>query len=1038
MRALIENTSQEAGRRLRLNVFANSEIFRRHYVTVTNELHILGGTAFALMNEPDVQQRLETILLHNTDFSRLTLVDAQGHFIASANTTHFGTTEPKKMDREFFTRALNARDGALIIHERYPTTRAFPDGSLRTPELDIYLPIVGPTSRTVGVLLGTMHTEILAERMKLYAPLTGIDGVFVIDNHDRILLTLGKRFKPGDSLPDNMSTMFRTAAEDPKRRAATLLKFDGQLYFADVGSLGAWDESQVSHWRFVMYSPYSLMLQGIPASFSKALVPLLVIFLFAVALAVWMARSISRPIVTLTGAAETIARGDYSARAEATGSSEAKQLSMAFNTMAQSIEKEKQSLEQEIAERKSAQARLGELQRRDEVILNGAADGLLGVTGDGLIAFANPAGAAMIGVKVDELVGSRVCSLFGCVADDNHGQCQEIAKRFTETTATPQRTDLVDRHGCSLPVEYIVSSLNNDDTLAQGAVVVLRDINLRLAHERVLQEAKQAAESANHAKSEFLANMSHEIRTPMNGVIGMTELLLDTSLTPLQRDYAQTARDSAVALLTVINDILDFSKVEAGKLELEMLDIDIRDSIEDVARLLAVPAHAKGLEVVALLDPALPDLIRGDAGRLRQVLLNLSGNAVKFTETGEVVIESKVVEKDSHSVLVRFEIRDTGIGIPPERIGALFQAFTQVDASTTRRFGGTGLGLSIVKRLVDLMGGEVGVSSELEKGSTFWFTARFEIAKEATAPPPVPRQLKGRRVLIVDDNMTNRRVMEGQLERIGVDTKCVATAHDALIALRLAAERREPFDVALLDHQMPGCDGTELGKTILADKTLRDTRLVLLTSSGQRGDGRIFADLGFAGYLLKPIGTRDLIDCVMMVLGAEAEAWRTKTQPLITRHALRSLRGRDKLRILLAEDNVVNQKVACRIVEKLGYPVDVAPNGKAALEAWQTGRYALILMDCQMPVMDGYETTREIRAREQHLPGTPHIPIVALTAHAMKGADAGCVAAGMDDYCSKPISREQLDECLTRWLTSVDANVTDNQTESKSEVRASG
>jgi PAS domain S-box-containing protein len=669
----------------------------------------------------------------------------------------------------------------------------------------------------------------------------------------------------------------------------------------------------------------------------------------------------------------------------------------------------KRESEQKIAEEQlqAADARLKRATR-------GANDGLWELDVPSREMWVSEYFAEMFGYDQQEFLGKRQ-KFFEILHDDDAARLREAIERTI-------------RDGALMDVEVRANPRTGEarwyrvrgalERNADGVPLTVsgsqRDITQRQQYALALLEATETAAAANKAKSQFLANMSHEIRTPMNGVIGMIELLLETPLNPMQLDYAQTVRDSAAALLTVINDILDFSKVEAGKLDLEVLDMDMRDTVEDVARLLAIQAHAKGLEVIALIDPSLPDLVRGDAGRLRQVLLNLGGNAVKFTQKGEVSIECKVAQKDDRGVIVRCEIRDTGMGIPANRVDALFKAFTQVDASTTRRFGGTGLGLSIVKRLVELMGGEVGVSSEEGVGSTFWFTARLSVAHEAVkVRPGPPAELRGQRIVIVDDNTTNRKVLMGQLSLCGMEAVCASSAEEALSVMRQAAETGRPFEVALLDHQMPGCDGATLGKTILGEHALRGARLILLTSSGQRGDGRMFSELGFAGYLLKPVTHRDLTDCLMMVLGTQAEGWRTATQPIVTRHALRSQRQREAHHILLAEDNLVNQKVACRILEKLGYRVDVAADGQAAFEAWQSGRYDVILMDCQMPVMDGYETTRKIR--EHEAPDT-HVPIIALTAHAMKGADNECRAAGMDDYLSKPIDKGQLQNTLNRWL----------------------
>jgi len=646
------------------------------------------------------------------------------------------------------------------------------------------------------------------------------------------------------------------------------------------------------------------------------------------------------------------------------------------------------------------------LQARYRDIIDNASDFIFTLDEEGRITSFNPAGERLTGFSREQALGLPLNDLLAPYAT---GDVRPIFNLRAETDpAVTCQTRFKTIDGRIIWVEISARAHHHPDR-PHGILAAARDISDRKQIEEELRRARDAAEANTKAKSAFLANMSHEIRTPMNGVIGMTNLLLhDEGLSARHRDFAETIRSSAESLLTVLNDILDFSKIEAGKLQIETIDFELHEAVETALELLAPRAAEKKLELASYIPNHLPCAIRGDPGRIRQVLLNLLGNAIKFTEKGEVIVTVSCESETEAQVHLRFEITDTGLGLDAETQARLFMPFSQADGSTTRRFGGTGLGLAISKQIVRLMDGEIGVHSEVGQGSTFWFTVNLEKqpADQAKLPVPDITALKGLRALIVDDNATNRKILEHHCAAWGLRTTSFANASAALSALRASAQ--DPVQVILTDHQMPGMDGLAFATEIHRDPAFSLARTILLTSWDRRFSQQELTACGVISMLVKPLRQQDLLNALRNCLRHENAA----KNPATTRsHAtpLATAKG-NQLRILVAEDNIVNQRVATLQLQRLGHSIEIAANGLEVLHALQTRTFDVILMDCQMPEMDGYEATRSIRQNPAHA----HLHIIAMTANAMQGDRERCLAAGMNDYVSKPTRPADLQAALAR------------------------
>ncbi len=665
---------------------------------------------------------------------------------------------------------------------------------------------------------------------------------------------------------------------------------------------------------------------------------------------------------------------------------------------------------QDISALKRTEQGLRDAEEKYRSIFENAIEGIFQTTADGSYLSANPALGVILGyASPDELMRS-VTHIGKQLYVDPHRRQQFAAAIAEKESVTDFESEIRRKDGSTIWISERARAVRDADGKLLYFEGTVEDITERREAAVAIRHARDVALESVRLKSQFLANMSHEIRTPMNGIIGMSGLLLDTELTTKQRDFTETISTSAEALLTIINDVLDYSKIEAGMLNFEEIDFDLARVVEGAVEVLATRAANKGLELASLVYSDVPLGLRGDPGRLRQVLTNLVGNAVKFTEKGEVIVHAELVEESSDAAYVRFKVSDTGIGIPKDVQSKLFQAFVQADGSTTRKYGGTGLGLAISRQIVEQMGGELTLQSTPGAGSTFMFTVRL---LRQVRPTTTVRKaaLVDRRALIVDDSATNRQLLHHLFGAWGLRHEQVATGAEALTALQQAARDGQAFELVVFDMQMPDIDGFELARTIKSDPRLQTPKLVVLTSIDRPDDADLLRDAGVDAYLMKPVKQTALYDSLTTVLSEDLQSRDIRSGLVVMADRKPAIAPVRPLRILVAEDNVVNRKVALYQLERLGYQADVVENGLEVLERFSQASYDVVLMDCQMPELDGYATTRELRKRGG--PGVQTV-IIAMTANSMEGDREKCIASGMDDFVTKPVKIETLRVALER------------------------
>jgi PAS domain S-box-containing protein len=1042
---LIEQAQQQIGTRLQDSVVqVGKSMDEFMFNSIHNIQTVAADPDMSAGNLNVVNSHLARLAYSFSFFDQVMLVSPHGVIVACSDRSRVG--------QSLFTYFANTRDEfELVLRDRpgsvYVTglgddskdlSQAASDGRQkpRLLNLQILVSVQDSEGRTVGVIVADVMTRQLLWLLRdLKQQTPGNEYPYLLDKAGLVLMSADPNARLFSVLPDVTGGALPAVLDSVSNGHLVFTDSRGHKLMAGYTGLGTYGDNRTGGWRVISLVSYETIMKPADEAFHRMMGILLATLLGAGVLGVLVSRRQVRPLLKLTQGAKKIAAGNYETRVVVTTRDEIGFLATAFNQMAETMEQRaceraeaqdallraNSELEErvgertaqlvvEIGERKEAERAARESEAELNAYFDASPVGMVFVDRQLRYLKANQRMADMTKVSIDARLGKTVREIFPSLADILEPLYQQVfatGKPILNFELTGQTAD---SSGECTDYQLSFFPLIGEDAKPKAVGVVTLDITEQKRAAARTNEAKVAAERANRAKSEFLANMSHEIRTPMNGVIGMAELLLETELSVEQRDFAQTIRFSGEALLAVINDVLDFSKIEAGKLVLEEVVFDLQNVFEGTLELLASRCQEKEVELAGLIESSVPRWLLGDGGRIRQILTNLVGNAIKFTEVGEVTIRVSCEMEDEKECELRFKVSDTGMGISPETQEKIFKAFAQADSSTTRKFGGTGLGLAISKQLVEQMGGEIGVESALGQGSTFWFTVRLLKTPPLQQTLDTDHRLANLRALIVDDNPISGQFIHEQIVAWKMRNGLASTGAEALRHLQGAVSDGDPYPLVIIDQQMPDMDGMALARKIKADPKISDTRLILLANFGKRVSLEELHDSGFTDRCFKPVRQSSLFDCL-----ANAMVEDTATLPHPSREKQKPLPQRQKARVLIAEDNRVNQLVALGQLKQLGYTADTVSNGREALAALEYTPYDVILMDCQMPEIDGYEATRLIRARNV---GFPQPYIIAMTAHAITGDSDKCLAAGMNDYVSKPVVLEKLSAALIRGLSS--------------------